>query len=357
MTAIFADMGFSVAEGPDIETDFYNFTALNFPAGHPAREMHDTFFFNPDANGERKLLRTHTSPVQIRTMEKVKPPIRVITPGRTYRKDSDQTPHADVPSGRGPRDRQGLASRPPQMDSRGILQGVLRSADREDALPAVVLSVHRAVDGSRHPVRPARQRASTRRRATTGWKFSAAAWCIRTCSGTASSIRTSIRALPGGMGIDRIAMLKYGMPDLRAFFEADVRWLSHYGFRPLDFPDAGRRTERVIDVCIRAARSLPVRLCHSWMVEKPYLRIREDTSRARSAEPCSQRHRRDVQNHRRQARRFAYAYIDDGGRPRSGGSVVADDRVEQGIIVFEILGYLLIAMGCLRCISILANMS
>ena len=84
-------MGFSVAEGPDIETDFYNFTALNFPAGHPAREMHDTFFFQPDATGERKLLRTHTSPVQIRTMLGGKPPIRVICPGRTYRCDSDQT--------------------------------------------------------------------------------------------------------------------------------------------------------------------------------------------------------------------------------------------------------------------------
>ena len=91
LTTIFADMGFSVAEGPDIETDFFNFTALNFPVGHPAREMHDTFFFNPNEKGERKLLRTHTSPVQIRTMMTQKPPIRVIIPGRTYRCDSDQT--------------------------------------------------------------------------------------------------------------------------------------------------------------------------------------------------------------------------------------------------------------------------
>jgi phenylalanyl-tRNA synthetase alpha chain len=81
LTAIFADMGFSIAEGPDIETDYLNFTALNFPEGHPAREMHDTFFLRPDANGERKVLRTHTSPVQIRTMKSVAPPIRVICPG------------------------------------------------------------------------------------------------------------------------------------------------------------------------------------------------------------------------------------------------------------------------------------
>ena len=91
ITAIFGDLGFSVAEGPDIETDHYNFTALNFPEGHPAREMHDTFFFNPGADGNRKLLRTHTSPVQIRTMETKKPPIRIVIPGKTYRQDSDAT--------------------------------------------------------------------------------------------------------------------------------------------------------------------------------------------------------------------------------------------------------------------------
>ncbi|CAA9341353.1 MAG: Phenylalanyl-tRNA synthetase alpha chain, partial [uncultured Microvirga sp.] len=91
LTAIFADMGFSVAEGPDIETDELNFTALNFPVGHPAREMHDTFFLAADERGERKVLRTHTSPVQIRTMRSQTPPIRVIIPGRTYRHDSDQT--------------------------------------------------------------------------------------------------------------------------------------------------------------------------------------------------------------------------------------------------------------------------
>ena len=91
LTAIFADMGFAVAEGPDIETDENNFTKLNFPEGHPAREMHDTFYFNPKPDGSRLLLRTHTSPVQIRTMQAQKPPIRVICPGRTYRSDSDQT--------------------------------------------------------------------------------------------------------------------------------------------------------------------------------------------------------------------------------------------------------------------------
>src|ERR1700754_2008464 len=91
LTAIFADMGFAIAEGPDIETDDYNFTKLNFPEGHPAREMHDTFYFNPKPDGSRLLLRPHTPPGKIRTMIKQKPPIRVFIPGRTYRSDSDQT--------------------------------------------------------------------------------------------------------------------------------------------------------------------------------------------------------------------------------------------------------------------------
>ena len=91
VVSIFAQMGFTVAEGPDIESDFYNFTALNIPQEHPARQEHDTFYFNEDENGERKVLRTHTSPVQIRTMEKLKPPLRVIVPGRTYRSDHDAT--------------------------------------------------------------------------------------------------------------------------------------------------------------------------------------------------------------------------------------------------------------------------
>ena len=91
LSVIFADMGFSIAEGPDIESDDYNFTKLNFPPDHPARDMHDTFFFPPAADGSRKLLRTHTSPVQVRTMLAKQPPIRVICPGRTYRCDSDQT--------------------------------------------------------------------------------------------------------------------------------------------------------------------------------------------------------------------------------------------------------------------------
>ena len=145
LTAIFADMGFAVAEGPDIETDDYNFTKLNFPQDHPARDMQDTFFFNPKPDGSRLLLRTHTSPVQVRTMLSQKPPIRVIMSRPHLSQRFRPDPHADVSSGRGPGDRQRLASRPSEMDSRRILQGVLRGRSRQDALSAVVLSVHRAV--------------------------------------------------------------------------------------------------------------------------------------------------------------------------------------------------------------------
>ena len=121
VTAIFADMGFSVAEGPDIETDDNNFTKLNFPEDHPARDMQDTFFFNPKPDGSRLLLRTHTSPVQVRTMLSKKPPLRIICPGRTYRSDSDQTHTPMFHQVEGLVIDKQLASRPPEMDPRGVL--------------------------------------------------------------------------------------------------------------------------------------------------------------------------------------------------------------------------------------------
>ena len=118
-------MGFEVKEGPDIEDDFHNFTALNFPEGHPAREVHDTFFFNEGADGTRKLLRTHTSPVQIRTMMQEKPPIRIIAPGRTYRCDSDQTHTPMFHQVEGPGDRHRNPYGPFEMVPRGIRQSLL----------------------------------------------------------------------------------------------------------------------------------------------------------------------------------------------------------------------------------------
>ena len=198
ITAIFGDLGFSIAEGPDIETDYYNFTALNFPDGHPAREMHDTFFFQPDENGERKLLRTHTSPVQIRTMETQKPPIRIVIPGKTYRQDSRRHPLADVPSGRGPGDRQDGQRRQHEVGAGGVLQGLLRgaaasrcaSARASSRSPSRRLEVDIQCDRSR----PGEVRFGE----GTDWMEILGCGMVHpNVLRPAGSIRTSTRALPG----------------------------------------------------------------------------------------------------------------------------------------------------------------
>jgi phenylalanyl-tRNA synthetase alpha chain len=235
LTAIFADMGFAVAEGPDIETDDYNFTKLNFPPDHPAREMHDTFFFNPKPDGSRLLLRTHTSPVQVRTMLSQKPPIRVIIPGRTYRCDSDQT-HTPMFH-----QVEGLVI--DKHSHLGHLKWILEEfckaffevdrvgmRFRPSYFPFTEPSLE--VD-----IQCRRDKGEIRFGEGTDWLE------ILGCGMVHPNVLRNCGLDPDeyqgfawGMGIDRIAMLKYGMPDLRAFFEADVRWLNHYGFRPLDFP-------------------------------------------------------------------------------------------------------------------------
>jgi phenylalanyl-tRNA synthetase alpha chain len=235
ITAIFADMGFKVAEGPDIETDYYNFTALNFPVGHPAREMHDTFFFNPRPDGERMLLRTHTSPVQIRTMESEKPPIRVVIPGRTYRMDSDQT-HTPMFH-----QVEGLVI--DEESTVGTMRWVL-----EEFCKAFfeVDRVQMRFRPSYFPFTEPSMEVDIRcRRVGNEVRFGEGDdWLeILGCGMVHPNVIRSggldpdrYQGFAWGMGIDRIAMLKYGMPDLRAFFDADVRWLNHYGFRPLDIP-------------------------------------------------------------------------------------------------------------------------
>ena len=235
LTAIFADMGFAVAEGPDIETDDLNFTKLNFPEGHPAREMHDTFYFHPKPDGSRLLLRTHTSPVQIRTMLAQKPPIRVIIPGRTYRSNSDQT-HTPMFH-----QVEGLVI--DQGSHLGHLKWILQE----------FCKAFFEVDRVKMRFRPSffpftepslevdiqcnHDKGEVRFGEGEDWME------ILGCGMVHPNVLRNCGLDPEqyqgfawGMGIDRIAMLKYGMPDLRAFFEADVRWLTHYGFRPLDFP-------------------------------------------------------------------------------------------------------------------------
>jgi phenylalanyl-tRNA synthetase alpha chain len=235
LTAIFADMGFAVAEGPDIETEDYNFTKLNFPDEHPARDMHDTFFFNPKEDGSRLLLRTHTSPVQVRTMLSQKPPIRVIIPGRTYRSDSDQT-HTPMFH-----QVEGL------VIDRGSHLGHLKWILEEFCKAFFeVERVGMRFRPSFFPfTEPSLEVDIQRRRDKGEVRFGEGNdWMeILGCGMVHPNVLKNCGLDPDefqgfawGMGIDRIAMLKYGMPDLRPFFEADVRWLSHYGFRPLDLP-------------------------------------------------------------------------------------------------------------------------
>ncbi len=229
-------MGFSVAEGPDIESDDYNFTKLNFPPGHPAREMHDTFFFAPDETGERKLLRTHTSPVQVRTMLAQKPPIRIICPGRTYRTDFDQTHTPMFHQVEGLVIDHGRDPRQPQVGAGGVLQGVLRGPEGRHALPPELLPLHLAVDGGRHPVPALGRRDPLRRGRGLAGDPRLRHGPRQRADATAASTPTVHQGFAWGMGIDRIAMLKYGMPDLRDLFDADLRWIDHYGFKPLDIP-------------------------------------------------------------------------------------------------------------------------
>ena len=235
LTAIFADMGFAIAEGPDIETDDYNFTKLNFPEGHPAREMHDTFYFNPKPDGSRLLLRTHTSPVQIRTMLAKQPPIRVIIPGRTYRSDSDQT-HTPMFH-----QVEGLViDRGSHLGHmKWILQEFCKAFFEVDQVkmrfrPSFFPFTEPSLEVD---VQCRRDKGEIRFGEGEDWLE------ILGCGMIHPNVMRNCGLDPDeyqgfawGMGIDRIAMLKYGMPDLRAFFEADMRWLAHYGFRPLDFP-------------------------------------------------------------------------------------------------------------------------
>ena len=235
LTAIFADMGFRVAEGPDIETDELNFTALNFPVGHPAREMHDTFFLPPDGRGERKVLRTHTSPVQVRTMRTEPPPIRVIIPGRTYRHDSDQThtPMFHQVEGLVIDWSANLAN------LKWVLEEFCKAFFEVDEVKMRFRPSFFPFTEPSAEVDIQCSRRGDEIRFGEGDDWLEILGCgmvhpnvLRNC-GLDPDV---VQGFAWGMGIDRIAMLKYGMPDLRAFFEADIRWLKHYGFRPLDMP-------------------------------------------------------------------------------------------------------------------------
>ncbi|MBA3811814.1 MAG: phenylalanine--tRNA ligase subunit alpha [Caulobacteraceae bacterium] len=249
MVAIFAELGFSLAEGPDIEDDFHNFTALNFPPRHPARETHDTFFFAPGPDGERKLLRTHTSPVQVRTMRRTNtpppapwiaagqaPPIRVIVPGRTYRRDSDAT-HTPMFH-----QLEGL------VIDRGIHMGHLKWTlntfiARFFELQSVVTRFRPHHFPFTEPSAEMDVQCDTSGgevRIGQGHEWSEIVGCGMVHPKVLRNCGIDPDAWQGfafGFGVDRLGRLKYGMPDLRDMFASDVRWLAHYGFSPFAAPN------------------------------------------------------------------------------------------------------------------------
>jgi phenylalanyl-tRNA synthetase alpha chain len=248
ITAIFSDMGFSIAEGPDIETDWHNFTALNFPEDHPAREMHDTFFMAPQPDGVTRVLRTHTSPVQIRVMHKrsesppaawiaagQEPPIRVIMPGRTYRHDSDQT-HTPMFH-----QVEGLvidkSSHIGQL--RWVIEEFLKAFFEVDDVVTRFRPSYFPFTEPSMEVDVQCDRSGNDIRIGTGsdWLEILGSGMVHPNVLRNCGLDPDIyQGFAWGMGIDRLAMLKYGMPDLRAFFDADKRWLDHYGFRAWDIP-------------------------------------------------------------------------------------------------------------------------
>ncbi|MCB2074281.1 MAG: phenylalanine--tRNA ligase subunit alpha [Novosphingobium sp.] len=236
LAEIFADLGFAVAAGPEIEDDWHNFTALNMPESHPARAMHDTFYFpDRDAQGREMLLRTHTSPVQIRTMLKEGAPLRIIAPGRVYRSDSDAT-HT-------PMFHQIEALVIDRDIHLGHLKWTLETFlkayfERDDIVlrlrpsyfpftePSVEVDVgYTLVDGKRVVG------------GSEGWMEVLGSGMVnRRVIEFGGLDPDEWQGFAFGIGVDRLAMLKYGMDDLRAFFDGDVRWLSHYGFSALDVP-------------------------------------------------------------------------------------------------------------------------
>jgi phenylalanyl-tRNA synthetase alpha chain len=241
MIAIFADMGFTVATGPEIEDDFHNFTALNFPPDHPARAMQDTFYLDAlDDKGQPKLVRTQTSTVQIRSMMNMQPPLRLVVPGRTFRSESDMT-HTPMFH-----QMEGLViDKSTNMSHlKGCLTEFYRAIFAVDDLQVRLRPSYFPFTEPSAEVDIGYTRESGRI-VIGGHKGKAHKWMeIGGCGMVHPNVIRNCGLDPDiyqgfafGMGIERIAMLKYGMPDLRDFFNGDLRWLRHYGFSVLDYPN------------------------------------------------------------------------------------------------------------------------
>ncbi len=235
VVAIFAEMGFSVAEGPDIESDYYNFTALNIPEEHPARQEHDTFYLPPDSDGRRKVLRTHTSPVQIRTMEAAEPPIRIIVPGRTYRSDHDATHSPMFHQCEGLVIGDGIH----MGHLKGCLIDFCRAFFGVDDLPVRFRPSYFPFTEPSAEVDIGCTRDGGGLKIGTGddWLEILGSGMVNPrVLANCGYDPEKYQGFAFGMGIERIAMLKYGIPDLRTFYDSDLRWMRHYGFLPFDAP-------------------------------------------------------------------------------------------------------------------------
>ena len=240
ISSIFSEIGFSVEEGPDVESEYNNFTALNTPENHPARDMHDTFYL--DEKKER-LLRTHTSPVQIRTMLKDKPPFKIIAPGRTYRSDSDQT-HA-------PMFHQVEGLHIDKDINMGHLKGCLNYFIKEffelDKIKMRFRPSHFPFTEPSAEVDIGYEMKDGKIVIGEGNQWLEILGCGMVHPNVLRNVKVDPIKFQGyafGMGIDRLAMLKYGINDLRAFFDCDYRWLNHFGFDPLDVPTNYRGLSR-----------------------------------------------------------------------------------------------------------------
>ena len=235
VVAIFAEMGFTVAEGPDIETDYYNFTALNIPEEHPARQEHDTFYLPPDAEGRRKVLRTHTSPVQIRTMEATAPPVRIIVPGRTYRSDHDATHSPMFHQCEGLVIGDGIH----MGHLKGCLIDFCRAFFGVDDLPVRFRPSYFPFTepSAEVDIGCTRDGGSLKIGAGDDWLEILGSGMVNPrVLANCGYDPEKYQGFAFGMGIERIAMLKYGIPDLRTFYDSDLRWMRHYGFLPFDAP-------------------------------------------------------------------------------------------------------------------------
>jgi phenylalanyl-tRNA synthetase alpha chain len=240
ISSIFSEIGFSVEEGPDVENEYNNFTALNTPDNHPARDMHDTFYLD---NEKKLLLRTHTSPVQVRTMLKGKPPFKIIAPGRTYRSDSDQT-HA-------PMFHQVEGLHIDKNINMGHLKGCLNYFIKEffevDKIKMRFRPSHFPFTEPSAEVDIGYEIKDGKIVIGEGDKWLEILGCGMVHPNVLKNVKVDTSKFQGyafGIGIDRLGMLKYGINDLRAFFETDYRWINHFGFDPLDVPSNYRGLSR-----------------------------------------------------------------------------------------------------------------